>query len=259
MIESQITAKHIFRCVLWDIYSKHNCQIDDRFKNLTDIPFPTYNKDTDGLLNKHHWTFPYVWEKFFPYLAEQLDIPFNPNDFKLVPDAGNDDRFNRHLWKTDFKCDAYRFKTKSTELHTYLDCCSNGGITKYHSIIRYPHESVLYRVENVPGTNNHRRLLLNCDSMSIPLIPLLLPYYQAILCLDFRYDMGKDDYDIIESFEYTDYACIMYEKSYCLNKHIVHNLTYTPKNIKPKPLQKETPHNRRKAILNRLKSIYKKQ
>jgi hypothetical protein len=98
--------------------------------------------------------------------------------------------------------------------------------------------------------------------MSIPLIPLLLPYYQELLCLDFRYDMDKDDYAKVVGFDYTDYACIMYGKSYLLNKHKEHNLVYSPiprppvviphsiPKVKPKP----TRHSR---IMAKLQSIRK--
>lgn len=256
MIESDITAEHVYRCVLWDIYSRVKHSIDSRFEDLTDVEFPTYNKDTDGLLNKHHWVFPYVWGTFFPYLAKKLDIPFNPGDFKLVADPEGDSRYDRHLWKGDFICDAYRFRTRSITFHSYRECCAGGGITKYHSVIRYPHESVLYKVDNPPGSSSGRRLLLNCDSMSIPLIPLLLPYFKEILCLDFRYDMGRDDYNKILSFDYTDYACIMYERSYILNKHTGHNLTYASKPViahKPAAVP-----SKRKAILEQIRKFRKR-
>lgn len=249
MLEADIKAEHTYRCVLWDIYSPKGLSVEDSFDNLTQMPFPTYDLPSDGPLNRHHWVLPYVWDIFMPKLAHELGIPFNPYEFKAVADSSGDSRFNRHLWNTDFECIAYRFKSKSIECRTYSECCSKGGLTKYHSVIRFPHESVLYTIPNPPSNVKGRRLLLNCDSMSIPLILLLLPYYQELLCLDFRYDMGADDYEKISRFEYTDYACIMYGKSYLLNKHRVHNLTYNPNKrptvvraskVKPKP----TRHNR---------------
>lgn len=247
MQESEINAQHILRLVVRDS-REPKVLVNPPFEDMQDEAFPTY---TDDPCNGHHWKFEYVWGVVAPYIFKRLGIPFNPADFRKI--AGSESVYSRHLWRSDFKCSLYRFETNSIEDSTYNACCKGGGISKYHSVIRYPHESVLYTIDS--PVSSDRSLLVNADSMAIPLVPLLLPYYRQVLFLDFRGSVTTRDLDIINKFDYTDYLCLFIARNYKHNAHL-HNLT-VGESVNAGHLTKSHKFTRRRSILAKLESLRK--
>lgn len=217
MVESEIVASHSLRLVVRNVHVP-DVMVRPPFIDRQDVVFPTYENDP---CNSHHWRFEYVWADVMPYIASQLDIPFNTEDFIVVPVSGGASRL-RHVWHTDFKCVARPLDSGSAKVYTYRDCCQGGGLSAYHGVVRYPHESVLYTVDS--PVKSTRKLLVNTDSMAIPLVPLLLPYYSEVLFLDFRRKITPADLQVIENFKFTDYLCLLIASSYKNGKHL-RNLT----------------------------------
>ncbi len=246
MQESAIIAQNSLRLVVWDIHEPRLI-VTPPFIDMQGVHFPTYMQDPS---NEHHWKFDYVWNTVMPYISKKLGISFNPLDFIHIDTTNTE--YSRHLWHSDFKCVAYCFKTNKVEVFTYKDCCCGGGISQYHNIIRYPHESILYTIDSPIQSN--RTLLVNSDSMAIPLVPLLLPYYSKILFVDFRWPTKDNDRDMIDRFEFTDYLCLLIAGSYKHNIHL-HNLTdgYIP----PSKLTFRSKPTRHSRIMAKLQSIRK--
>ena len=251
MVESNISVPHMLRLVVMDVRVP-KVDVCPPFIDMQDRVFPTYSKDA---CNRHHWKFEYVFDKVMPYIAKSLNIPFNPLDFIQVEESPS--MYSHMVWHSDFKCTAYRLNTGKTEAFTYRECCNGKGVSKYHNVIRYPHESVLYTSASPTGSN--RKLLVNADSMSIPLVPLMLPYYRQILFVDWRRKPTLSDIHTVEKFDCTDYLCLMIGGNYKVNAY-TRNFEYdsTPPAVRSRASvssAKPSKFNRRRSILAKLQSI----
>lgn len=158
--------------------------------------------------NYHHYTTKYLFDTIMPLLSKKLNINFNKDDFELY----EYDEFSFHIPKNDFKIAA--FSSNKDKLFgnsfllrdinkSFLNTCP-GTKTKYQTLFSFMHRcSDLINLE----TNSDRILLLNCDSMISPLIPILLKYFKEIIVLDNR---TKVSYKCLyETKKITDYLCIL--------------------------------------------------
>lgn len=145
--------------------------------------------------NDHHWTTKYVWNNFLPRLMKDLELDFKKDDFTEIVHHSSDGKYDLtyHIPKNDaiitFNDYIKHFsKTmKISELRAShdenLQCEGTILSTDYHRLFRGCHR--VCEIINDEAVTN-RNLILNCDSMSIPIIPILATYYKKILILDNR-------------------------------------------------------------------------
>lgn len=158
---------------------------------------------TEWARNRHHWTTGYVWENVIPKIIGEFGLPFDTKSYDYITNIVNNEygtfdvsyhRFNKpqcidfsNLSTNENKClDMYSIKCNIQE---YYEC------TEYHSLFRGFHSVCV--MENTTSLTN-RVLIVNCDSMSIPIIPILIPFYRRILILDNR--TSKSFRTIIKNF-----------------------------------------------------------
>lgn len=149
-------------------------------------------------LNWHHWTTKYVWNVFLPKLCKDLDIDFNPDDFIKIENKSENGLFDLsyHIPKIDTEVDYENITfnekrhCKISELRYTHDEAVTGlpVITYYHRLYLGCHKTSEIINEN---SKTDRMLILNTDSMSIPLVPILTYYFRKIIVLDNR---NKIDY-----------------------------------------------------------------
>lgn len=169
----------------------------------------------DWSRNKHHWTTKYVWKNVIPLIVDALNIPFEPSYYDCISNIV-------HNGATQFDVSYHRFHTSqrikfenlSNNEKETLDMSSircNAGdyyeCTAYHALFRGFHSVCVMQNET---SQTNRALIVNCDSMSIPIIPIIIPFYKNILILDNRTNksfrqiikqfMSYEDCDVIEIF-----------------------------------------------------------
>lgn len=139
--------------------------------------------------NFHHWTTEYVWNNFIPKLCNELQIDFNSNDFKLInnTDESGKINLNYHIPLNDYNIH-YIDYTTNKDIHCKIselrkDCSNNPSVTAYHKLYLGWHKTT--EIINL-NSKYDRFLLLNTDSESIPVVPILTYYYRKILVLDNR-------------------------------------------------------------------------
>lgn len=153
--------------------------------------------------NKHHWTTSYVWNHVIPNIVKTFNIPFNEMDYEIVENFIKNEygTFNvsYHRYK---KPQTIKFENLSTNEHKMLDmhtikCSPNeyNECSEYHALFRGFHS--VCKIENSTSLTD-KTLIVNCDSMAIPIIPILIPFYRNILILDNR--TKKSFRDLIKSF-----------------------------------------------------------
>lgn len=158
--------------------------------------------------NAHHWTTSYVWKKIIPMIANDYNLSINPDDFELIE------------FKNDWGDLSYH-KSKISKNFIYHDLENNitlngndeilrvsqteNAISDYHRLYRGAHK-VTY-IENLSIKTN-RVLLINGDSMTIPIIPILANYFNKIICLDNRSKNDIKYENLVNWDEITDYMCM---------------------------------------------------
>ena len=183
-------------------------------KTLTDffsaISFTNIERYQNFPKNNHHWTTNYVWKNVFPKIMDIVKIEkFDVADFKYVE--------NKHIVNGELKNLSYHKMIAHQEIQyeefdTNIKKCGGLDILRdkkyversyYHSLFIGNHRCCLLTNKTC---NSQRKLLLNTDSMSIPLIPLLICYFNKILVLDNR--TNSCHIDIIKEFNPTDYIAL---------------------------------------------------
>lgn len=168
--------------------------------------------------NTHHYTTYYLFNTVMPLLAKLLDLNFNSNDFSLY----NYDEYSFHIPKKDFNVavfssDRDTLYGKSFLLRDvnrkYLDKCP-GTKTQYQTLYTFMHRcSDIINLDN----NTNRILLLNCDSMISPLIPILSFYFYEVIVLDNR-TKNNSFKCLYTNKKITDYLCVLQTPNIKLNK-----------------------------------------
>lgn len=184
--------------------------------NCDKIILEKSNRYLHSNCNHHHWTYDFVWKNFIPKITNDLKIPFNPKHFQYVVNVKNDGDFSYHNYMENINIKFTKMLTGVSTTYNNVSefRCDNGG-TNYHKLIPLKHCNHI--IEN-HSCSNGRKLLLNTDSMSIPVLPILIPYFEQIVVLDNRIDkkMAVDYRD----FEYTDNVMLMLDIHYIHEKHI---------------------------------------
>ena len=141
-------------------------------------------------LNQHHWTTSYVYSWFIPRLFNDLKLPFKASDWRYIKQMSNEFDISYHTYINDDYIQIYDYllnkthditisRTVLSPNYTPVDICN----TDYHRLFICSHRTC--HIEN-PSCNRSTALLLNTDSMSIPVIVYLLPFFKHILIVDNR-------------------------------------------------------------------------
>lgn len=146
-------------------------------------------------LNEHHWTTSFIWNVFLPEFLSDLNLNFNPSEFKYVLNDNTDNKaiFDYHNPINDYEFNIFNLNTNFEIITNFsnvrLNTLNNGFgrkdlvLTPYHKLFFWSHETVLIKNE---FADTDRCLLLNCDSMMIPIIPILIKYFKIIFVYDNR-------------------------------------------------------------------------
>ena len=173
-------------------------------------------------LNAHHWTTKWVYNNFIPKFSSEFNIPYNKSDFILTRNIVNGEDFSyfRYNHPYHIKYTQYDASGVPTEWHynTYSLTNQFNNQILYHDIFIGAHTTC--SIENL-STSSTRCLLLNCDSMGIPVVPLLVPYFQKIIHLDSRNHMDMKIHSLINWEDITDYVALFTSVSW-----FVHNKPY---------------------------------
>lgn len=168
----------------------------------------------DGV-NAHHWTTKYVWEHVIQKIAMQLNIPFEPAHFVktvVITDRGD---FSYHNFSKQLQL-TFTDHVKHTSIQGSFDILrapntSEYG-TRYHQLYRAAHS--ISTITN-HTCNNNKYLLVNGDSMTIPIIPLLVPYFSTIVMLDNRDKPAIPN--LIDFDKITDYVAMFTSTNWLVN------------------------------------------
>ena len=190
--------------------------------------------------NEHHFTNKWIYENLVPSVFNLLGLKFNPLDYYKVTNVqcdknGHIDDFSYLVPynRGDFEltCDLFK-RDENNESIFYLNgiFTERGDFsilvattqervpnynffekvygyctTPYHMLYRCPHQCSM--IKNFK-CNNGRKLLLSCDSHSIPIIALLANYFEEIVVLDNRAARFSEGYYFKEK-KFTDVLFIM--------------------------------------------------
>lgn len=195
----------------FDINSKHNC----------------YTKSPDLYINyknnEHHWTTTWCWNNIIPYLYKQIfNKEFDTSVYKLITQIIDSYDISYHLLLNSNKFTFIDYTINLTLtgdqqiLRGTKENQYNDDITNYHTLFIGAHHTCKIINHSIDSSN---KLLINCDSMAIPIIPIFANYFKEILIVDNR--DNKSYQNIIKEFNATHYLCLMLSTSYYkLNKHI---------------------------------------
>ena len=199
---------HNFCYLIRDYRTSGKVHVNQEFKSLfksfidlQDIDYPVYSTLP---ANKHHWTYDYVYKTMIPLICSDYNIPYRSNDFTKHEYFIHNSNLSYLQYAGDytFSLTSYTSNEHATGHHDIF--ISPSSKVTYHRVFRYAHQ--VARIDN-KSLHNGKRLLLNCDSMSVPIIPILACYYQSILVLDNRTEMHF--FDKIKQFKPNDILTIL--------------------------------------------------
>lgn len=161
--------------------------------------------------NEHHWTTGFAWRTILPKIMADLGVrEFNPEDFVLKKNFEKSANVSYHCPKRQ-----YRFLFRNMEgnysrsgYSETLRCLAKKR-SKYHEL--YAGQHCVSYVKNKDSSSG-RRLMINCDSMAIPLIPVLACYFDEVMAIDNR--SGKKFADEIRGFGPTHYVGLGLYRNY---------------------------------------------
>ena len=158
-------------------------------------------------LNEHHWTTSYVYSWFIPRVFNDLNIAFIPTDWRYIQKESNGFDISYYTYINDATIHLHDYalgrthdlRISDTVLspeYTPIDICN----TDYHRLFIGSHRTC--QIE-YPECNRQTALLLNTDSMSIPVIVYLLPFFKHMLIVDNRTSQSYKSviHDFIKSHE----------------------------------------------------------
>lgn len=204
--------------------------------------------------NEHHFKNKWIYENLVPAVFKLLGLKFNPLEYYKVTNVhcdtnGNVDDFS-YLAPYDcgdfeVSCDLFKQDEIKKNIFYFYDVFSERGdfstlvaskkervpnykfyedvfwfpTTPYHTLYRCPHQCSL--IKNFK-CNNGRKLILSCDSHSIPIIALLANYFEEVLVMDNRaIKFSQEAY--FKDVEFTDVLFVMAPINE-LNKYTEQNL-----------------------------------
>ena len=162
--------------------------------------------------NFHHYTNGFLFNKVLPIISQLLHITFSQNEYVLHP---YDTYYDYHTPINDKRVTVYsslgnKLQGLSASVlrdpnKHYLPQCP-GRKTPYQTLYTFTHRcSTILNL----STATNRVILINSDSMIIPLIPLLALYFKVTIVMDNR--ESKSYRFLYEPFQnkITDYLCVL--------------------------------------------------
>lgn len=201
-----------------------NCKLENKVPGVIDLTNTIPEVYTDYKYNEHHWTTNYVWTQFIPRLSTDIGIPFSFDDFSYVKSIRDGHDLSYHIPLTDEIVAITDLYFNTTDLMHISDTVFNrnykeylGCFTDYHWLFICAHRNAL--ISNSQSITN-RNLLLNTDSMSIPLMTFLMHYFNNILILDNRTDRSYE-YQINEFLKHSNltYVELLIADSWNMHKY----------------------------------------
>lgn len=169
------------------------------------LPKPLrYSKDVK---NEHHWTSKYVWEHIIPMLEKDYNFKVNYDDYIYVERKSELGDYSYHLnTKNKFTfVDVENNITLSGDASVLRVKSNEQMWSDYHRLYRGAHR-ISYIINH--SCDNKRVLLINGDSMTVPIIPIIANYFSKVICLDNRSKYDKKIPNLIKWNEITDYLCM---------------------------------------------------
>lgn len=172
--------------------------------------------------NVHHWTTKYVWEKFIPILMNLLHINFNQNQFVKIPYIWNTCDFSYHnLQNAKFKIKMFDNNKEEIGDHEILrsvNNCPYMSISCYHSLFKLSHQSgYIENLKNAPI----QKIAVNCDSMAIPVLPILACFCEQLLIIDNRTNQRQNYIKMLVNFKPQYYIALFTEENFLFNQKYI--------------------------------------
>lgn len=172
--------------ILYDSRLKEDVVLPMSFKrNFTqvfDLQKEHFERYETMLGNQHHWVFTYVYNNFLPILSEHYKFEYSLEDFILIPNVIREFDLSYLVPK-----EPYHFKIHLLEDNKMLEgddsVFRKTTINSYHDVFIGAHKTC--QIHNYSVTNN-KYIIINCDSMSVPIIPIIARFYKYCLVLDNR-------------------------------------------------------------------------
>ena len=190
-------------------------QIPSEFKLYKFIIDNDANKYVNYKNNVHHWTTDYCWKNVVPKLLNDCSIKLDSSKFKKVDFVWNNCDFSYHeeLANSKYEVEDFANQDKYTGYHNILRNVNNSPfmqISLYHSLFVLSHKSGL--IQNL-STDSNKTLVINCDSMAIPIIPILACFFRKILVVDNRTGFQCNYYKQILDFKPDCYISLFTEEN----------------------------------------------
>lgn len=166
----------------------HPYRTMDGFFDFSSLPLENYSTYK---LNEHHLTTNSIWTYVFPQFMKDFEIDYNIEDYDFIPFEKDNQNLSFHEYNKPMDIEVHADK-----VYFSLRDLNGTQLTAYHRLFVAPHQ--IATVYNYTSKTD-RIIRLNCDSMIIPLIPLITPYFQKIYVYDYR-----DKYKFEETNDITD-------------------------------------------------------
>ena len=184
--------------------------------------------------NAHHFTTRFFHKTLLPTLCNKLgcEVPYDKLVWaQLTSSEGYDlSRYKIKDGNRRFNVWSFTYNVGLTGPTKVLECNDyvvnhnwpnlNDMATDYHKMYVFPH--TCSKVINLNEDNNGKRLLISCDSQSIPLIPILSLIYKEVWVFDNRYSNVSFKNEL-ENTEFDD-ILLLVGYSYSLDKYTTWNL-----------------------------------
>lgn len=183
---------------------------------LHDIDFCDVRKYS--LRNKHHFSPAFLQTQVLYRIERILGVNHNDKNVKMV--KANSSGVQTY-YIDDGTIFEYQELGKSEKIvgscmDVLRNCSSDKVIdSPYHDLFRGAHKCCL--IKNL-SAKEEKKLVLNCDSMIVPIVPFLAYHYSEILHLDNR--SNNSFWDIIKNFGGKEYLCALITSNIIKGKHL---------------------------------------
>lgn len=168
--------------------------------------------------NSHHWTTEYCWNTAIPQIFSGFGLNLDKTQFNLIKFIWNNCDFSYHQQLKEMKFEVEDFVTKNKisgghDVLRNINLCPKlqYSYSLYHMLFRLAHTSGI--IKNL-SINQDLRLAINCDSMAIPIIPVLVPFFKEILVIDRRTKENPRYWQKILAFKPTHYLALFTEYNF---------------------------------------------
>lgn len=176
--------------------------------------------------NRHHYTMDWYYKKLLPLLVNELEIPYNEDDFTDVKKGNIYCKMPKEEQEFDVYCPYLVRKEDCIEVFYDIESLHSETSTSmfmansvyqpeifptvpdaYHKIFKYCHFPV--KIVNYTCKNNDAILIVG-NSHTIPFISILTKYYHTVVVIDNRVQCFTYDF----MFAYIDFKKILLMGSY---------------------------------------------